>query len=306
MIEAVAVAADGAVVSVLRAKGVSHVVEQTATGARSLFETADIMRGLWIAPSGAIHAAGKRHHTNASGAWKSGPTGAGTIYAMWGCGDDVFAGSADGDVMRWRSGAWTKLGTVGNTVFGIHGRSGTDIAIVGDNVYAYYNGSAVATHKLPDDAYCLQSVFFTAAGDGWLCATSVLFRCDERGQVRRVTSLSDDGELYGCVAGTAGVVLHRGTALLRLERERFVEIGGIADAAFMLKNASYATCIASNGARIAAGGARSVIVSDGDAFVEWPAFETAPPAKPVAQPSAPRIAKARATAKGSKAPKSRR
>src|SRR5262245_31023620 len=120
MIEAVAVAADGSVVSVLRAKGVSHVVAQTATGARSLFDATDMMRGLWIAPNGAIHAAGKRHHTNASGAWKSGPTGAGTIYTMWGHGDDVFAGSADGDVMRWRAGAWTKLGGVGNTVFGLH------------------------------------------------------------------------------------------------------------------------------------------------------------------------------------------
>jgi hypothetical protein len=296
MIEAVAVGVDGTVYSVFRVRGVSHVVHHTAEGARSVYESTEAMRGLWIAPDGVVHAGGKRHHTNASGAWKAGPTGGGAIYTMWGSDGDVFAGTADGEVLRLRAGAWVKIGAVGGTIFGIHGTSARDVTIVGDGVYARFDGASVATRKLPDNAYCFQSVYCLAGDDAWLCASSAVFQRTAAGE-RQVASANDE-ELYGAVPGTAGVIVHSGAQLWRLavEDRRLIDVSDALDSALMVKSGSTSTSIASNGARIAAGGVRSVLVDDGAGFVEWPGLAVAEPVKRAApSPAAPRIAKAKSS-----------
>jgi hypothetical protein len=289
VIEAVALGPDGGVYSVTRARSVSHVVAHTATEAHSLFETLDTLRGLWVSPSGAIHAAGKQHHTNASGAWKSKPTGAAPIYALWGAADDdLFAGSANGEVVRWRGTAWTTLAQLAETIFGVHGTGAADVHICGDGLLAHFDGSAMTSRELPAGAHCLQAVY-CAVAETWLCATSGLYR---RAGTRTVRIAGwEDGELYAVGIGAAGVFVQGGAQVLRLDGDHFAVAHD--GPTLMVKHAEYATCMTGNGTRVVAGGARSVLVNDGTGFVEWPALELATPPRL----SKPKLARRRAVSR---------
>jgi hypothetical protein len=277
VIEAVALGPDGGVYSVTRHRGASHVVVHTAIEARPLYETADTLRGLWVSAASAIHAAGKKHHTNRGGTWHAVTTGASPIYALWGADDDdVFAGSADGEVVRWRGGAWARIAKLGGTIFGVHGTGATDVHVCGDAVHAHFDGTAVTSRELPPGAHCLQAVC-CAAGETWLCATSALYRGGAR------VAGFDDGELYAIGVGAAGLFVQASARVLRLDGDHFVVAHE--GTALMVRNSDYATCMTGNGARVVAGGARSVLVNDGDGFVEWPGLELeVPPPKRAAKP----------------------
>jgi hypothetical protein len=286
VIEAVALAPDGRVYSITRARGVSYVVAHAADQARSVYETPDTLRGLWVSPSGAIHAAGKKHHTNASGAWASKPTNAAPIYALWGAADDdVFAGSADGELVRWRGGAWAAIAQLAETIFGVHGTGAGDVHVCGDGLLAHFDGTAVTARDLPSGAHCLQAVCCSAA-ETWLCATSGLYR--HAGTRTARVAAWDDGELYAVGIGAAGVFVQASAQVLRLDGDHFVVAHD--GAALMVKQAEYATCMTGNGSRVVAGGARSVLVNDGAGFVEWPALELATPPRP----SKPKLARRKA------------
>ena len=283
MIEAVAIGPKDAVFSVFRSKGVSFVVAHTAKEAISLYETPDKLRALWVSASGAIHAGGKRYHTNASGTWLATKAPC-ELFALWGVDDDVFAGGMGGEILRRKGGAWHELANVEQLVTSIHGLGASSVHFVGDDLNGYFDGTSFTRDALPDgeSSMFMQGVFCTSAAETWLCSSQGLYVARGREPATKVASANND-ETYGVGLGAGGVFLHRGTELLRLEGETLVVVYEN-EAALLAKQGVFSNCITSNGRRVVAGGVRSVLVEDGAGFVEWPGLA---PARPVPEPKAP-------------------
>lgn len=102
MINALAIGPSGTIFGVSRERGRSAVVQYGRT-AKALYSTPDNIHALWVTATGVIHAAGKKHHTNAGGEWHvpKWKTNKFRIdaYALWGTSDDdLWAGGVDGQI----------------------------------------------------------------------------------------------------------------------------------------------------------------------------------------------------------------
>ena len=274
MIEAVAIGPDQAVFSIARRKGESHVVAHSPAAARSLFQTKETLRALWIAEDGTCHAAGKRYHTNRGGTWTSHATTIGETFAIWGTADEVFLGSDEGELVRGRPDSWQHIGQPLDSVLCIHGASASDVYIGGIGGLSHFDGKQLSPPEPPDDTYAVAGLQ-AARGELWLCTAAAVFhRSGPSESLRCVARLDDDGELYGFGKGVGGAFVHRGSQLLRVDPDRLSLVHDNEEKALMVKNGEYATCMTSNGRRVVAGGARSVLVEDGLGFAEWPALVT--------------------------------
>lgn len=289
MISAVALGPAGAVFSVSREKGTSHVVANTRDGATSLYATPDKLESLWVSPEGNVHAAGKRYHTNVAGAWRASKLPE-VGFTMWGSSDeDLFLGGINGAILRRRDGAWTAIGNVGELVMGIHGIGAAPVYFVGSFAgIGIFDGATFSQQKSPGPGYW-QNVLCASPQELWLCGTDQV--CLRDGAKARVVATINDRELYGIGVGTGGVFAHAGHQLLRQTGSTLEVVHDNENRALMVQRATYATCMTSNGTRVVAGGARSVLVEDGKGFVEWPAL------------GAPVTAKAAKVAKAAKAAK---
>lgn len=275
MIHSVTLAADASVYSVERGGGLARVLSHTASKATCLYETKDKLAAVWASPSGALHAVGKSYHTNRTGSWSTTKLPV-AGFRIWGhSDDDLFVGGLDGALLRGRGEAWTTLAELGDLITGIAGGDGVAYVagygflrrIVGDTIHEH----AVAGNSSPH----LQDVICIGAAT-YYCSTDSVF-VETTAETKKLATIDDD-ELYGVGVGTSGVVAHAGSRLLRLADDRLVEYRTNDDNALMVQRATYSTAITSNGSRIVAGGARSVLVDDGDGLVEWPALG-APAAK---------------------------
>lgn len=279
MIEAVALGLDDSVYSVKRGGGASHVVANTKDAARSLYETSDKLDALWVSASGAIHAVGKRYHTNLGGTWRASKLPA-RAFAIWGTSDDdLYVGGVDGELMRRHAGTWTELANTGELVTAIDGAGSTVFFTGYFDFVGVFAGTTLEERKWPGH---LQALYCASPDHLWLCATDAVYEVTS-GAVIKLVSTND--ELYGVGVGSGGVFIHRGIELLRLDGDHLVEVRDNGDNALMEKRATYATRMTSNGRRVVAAGARSVLVEDGDGFVEWPALAQ-PPVKAPAKPKA--------------------
>jgi len=277
MIEAVALGPDQAVFAIARTKGESHVVAHSPAAARSLFHTKDILRALWIADDGTCHAAGKRYYTNRGGSWTSHAIPLSEVFAMWVAGDEVFLGSGEGEVVHGRGDDWQLVGQALDAVLCIHGTSARDLYIGGIGGIAHFDGSELTPGEPLDDSHAVAGIHVSRGGDVWACSAVAVFK--RTTTWTPVARLDEDGELYGIGKGVGGVFVHRGFQLLRVDPDRLSLVHDNEDKALSTKNGEFATCMASNGRRVVAGGARSVLVEDGLGFADWPALAPTKPAK---------------------------
>ena len=282
MIQAVAIGPDQLVYSTTRAKGSTHVVAHSPTAARSLFETKEALRALWVAADGCVHAAGKRYHTSRGGTWTSHTTGASDAYAMWGTADEIFMGTADGQLLRSRApDDWQQLAKIDGAIFAIAGTSGSDVHFGGEGVLGHFDGTTAQLAEAPGG---IVQDFYVAGGELWVCnGIGVLHRAAPGAPFTALCTVSD--EIYGLGKGLGGFFIHGGHQLHRLDGNQLSLVHDNEDKALMMKRGEYATCMASDGRRVVAGGARSVLVEDGLGFAEWPALGGAAksnkkPAKP--------------------------
>jgi hypothetical protein len=271
MIEAVALGPKGAVYSAMRMKGASHVIAHDAKRATSLYSTKDQLRAMWVSASGVIHAAGKRHHTNLGGEWRSAKLGGEPIFGMWGSADDdVIAGSRGGELLRLQGGKWIEIAKLPDTIYAVHGTAQDNVVVGGEGVFARYDGAKLAPIAKPAGVTCLHGL--VADGDElWFCSPDRLFRQGAKGKAVRVAELDDGSEMYAIGIGKAGVFVQSVGGVRSLAGKRLVEVELEAAAVSQARTASYSTSMTSNGQRVVAGGVRSVLVNDGKGFVEWPA-----------------------------------
>jgi len=265
VIQAVAIGPDQQVYSTSRAKGSTHVVAHSPAAARSLYETKEALRALWIAADGTCHTGGKRYHTNRGGSWTSHATIISEIYAMWGAGDELFLGGANGVVLHGRAGDWKHIASAMGSIYCITGTSARDVYIGGVGYLAHFDGTNVETLASSDlyEAICV-------CGEAlWVSNGKAIL---SRSFAPLVTS---EDALYGLGKGIGGLFVHGGYQLHRLDGTQLSLVHDNEDKALMIKRGEYATCMASDGRRVVAGGSRSVLVEDGLGFAEWPALSAA-------------------------------
>lgn len=265
MISAVSVDANDAVYSAKRLGTASFICANTNTAATPLYKTTDSIYSLHVSPSGAIHAIGKaRYHTNAGGAWRStkfAPTNGSAIHAI--TDDDIVVGTMKGLVLRSTDGGatWLEVANVNCYVTDINSSY-----VMSHGVLGRLDGNTLT--KLVERAS------FVGMHEGtdviWLCGNKSVHQLKGSTLVTIVECTNLDSSLYGIGVGTAGVFVHAGYEVSRVAGNQLACARDNADKALMVKNATYSTAIASNGTRVVAGGARSVLVEDGKGFIEWP------------------------------------
>lgn len=305
MINAVAVGPDNAVYSITREKGVNYVVAHEPKTARVLMETKDKLAALCIDAGGSLHAVGAKHWTNRGGAWKSTKTGTGQGFAVGEVAGTLFMGTLDGKVARLRDGAaWEELGALGDDpITSITGTSATDVDVGMLGGFGHWDGKSLTTAELPDGLYEVQAAFAGKNGELWVVGGDALARRANAAGPIKIIARVDDGELYGVgVAGDA-VFGHAGFQLVKLDGKKFAVVHDNEDKALMSKNAEFSTAMTSNGKRAVAGGARSVLVSDGGPFVEWAGLAQAAAAGAGAATASPKAKPAKAASPARKVAK---
>lgn len=274
MIDAVTVTAKGAVYSANRVAGKTHVTLHTAKAATSLYQTSEKVHAIWATDTGIVWAAGKaKLHSNAargrSGAWTT-IKYPGMGMAIWGD-DEIYVVTFDGELGTLAVGAWKQLAKFDAVMSDVRSAGAQPIYALGHGVLARHDRLTGKTKTIRTGDSFVGIV--AHGGKTWVCGDHALWRLDGDKLVAAIAAdASDPPTMYGIGAGKSGLVVHRGFELARVDGKRFVVIDDIAPKALMEKSATFPTTIASNGTRIAAGGARSVLVDDGKGFVEWPAL----------------------------------
>ena len=264
MIDAVALGPNGEVYSASRAKGKTAIVRHEPKRASRLFETSDQVRALWVSKSGVVHAAGKRHHTNRSGAFVTAKLGKGSTYALWGSGDDRLFAGGDAGLWELRDGAWRDVGIEGTT-FALAGSGADDLYAGGDeSPLMHFDGKS--WKKVALKTHLVQAIVCVAPDDVLVLGVSggaTAFRGNARTGFRVIGELND--EAYGIGEGAGGVYVHQGFKLHRA----FAEATEVEERWLMAKNGDFPTAMTSNGTRVVAAGGATVLVDDGDGFVPW-------------------------------------
>ncbi len=265
MISAVSVGKDGTVYSAKRLGTATFICTNTATAATPLYKTTDSIYSMHVSPSGAIHAIGKaRYHTNAGGAWrwtKFAPTNGSAIDAI--TDDTIVVGTMKGHVLRSTDGgaSWSEVANIGCYVTDINGSYVTSHGVLGR-----LDGNTLT--KLVERQSFVG--MYESADAIWLSGNKSVHQLKGTVLATIVERTNLDSSLYGIGVGTAGVFVHVGYEIARVAGNVLECARDNADKALMVKNATYSTAISSNGTRVVAGGARSVLVEDGKGFIEWP------------------------------------
>jgi len=247
----------GALWSASRRKGKTQLVEHRKTSATSVYTTPDKVAAIWVSPSGAIHAAGRKYHSNVSGTWKASPIQA-EVMTLWGTADDdLWAGGSDGEVLRYDGRTWTTIHR-GDMVTGIAGRSANDVHVATFSGYLRWNGKAL---KLATKG-AFQGV--TIAGKHvFLCGTDIVFR-----DGKKIGAIDGSDELYGVGVGAASVFALGPAEVFEVRSGKLTPVA-LDPAWLSVKRGEYSTAIASDGKRVAIGGTATVIVHDGRTWKAW-------------------------------------
>ncbi|MFT3700060.1 MAG: hypothetical protein QM831_43345 [Kofleriaceae bacterium] len=254
MIEALAFGPTG-LYSASRAKG-KTVIQSHGKKTAALYTTPDTIRALWVGSTGTVHAAGKKHHTNASGEWtvpkrKTGKLAI-DVLTMWGTADnDLWVGGVDGEIVHFDGTGWTEMLATGGMIGGIAGTSASEVHFAGNDGHYYWDGDTLA---LVDKGYFQNMTI--ADGHVYLCTNDEIIRDGKS------LGKHDEDELYGVGVGTAGTFAFSGTQVLRPERKKLVDVG-VDPKLLMIKNGEYSTAIASNGTEIAVGSPTTPIINTG-------------------------------------------
>ena len=125
--------------------------------AEVVYEGRERLDGFFVSASGAIHAVGKRYHTNARGKWHAERVPLAddltVMIAVWAAtDDDVWVGSEEGEVLRRRGDVWSAVKTGlpgdGNMIYVIRGTKNGGAYVGSDEGVAYFDGKKWAVAKL--------------------------------------------------------------------------------------------------------------------------------------------------------------
>lgn len=138
-----------------RAKGatriVAHYLNPFKKGgqAKRLYAHKDKLQGLWLSPSGALHAVGGKYHTNTSGEWtaRSVPGATANFISIWGLDDEtMWLGAMNFNnectVFRRDGLAWHKhtIKSAGDAVYAFTGSSTSDVYAATEGGIAHFDG----------------------------------------------------------------------------------------------------------------------------------------------------------------------
>lgn len=257
-----------------------------------VYEGKERLDGLWVSPSGALHAVGKRYHTNAGGKWRQEKVPLRDAYSIllsvWAPSDDeVWVGSEEGDVLRLRDGKWTAmttgLPTEGNFVYVIRGDARGGAVYVGsDEGVAYFDGKKWHAVKMP--ARCFyQDVLVRQREPSFIVGRDGPNLFAGKGTAwKAVKGLTDDAseDFYSVAGRGKDVYIATGARLIAWN-------GKTARDAIAPSAKGYLSClyVSSNDDVVAATSSKGVYASAGEDWTFYPALPA--DAKKKARPTAP-------------------
>jgi hypothetical protein len=184
-----------------------------------LFESNEVLVGVAVDDNGAVHAIGKRHHTNASGAWKSSPSSLlpGGLRVIRAIGDELWI-VHDAGVVRLSGKVVTPvdLGAIGGRVLDVAGTSPRDVYISidpdggrpwsGPGMLHFDGTTATPIAKAPHRAHLVMDggeVIATGITDGLNGSDAAADGVIHRGTAAGLTAIVQRADVPECTPGNS-------------------------------------------------------------------------------------------------------
>ena len=232
---------------------------------------------LWVSRTSALHAVGKRYHTNASGTWRKEKVAGSKLLALWGTSDEeLWAGDIAGAVLARTATGWEPV-DVGlfdddKLIYAIHGTSSKSMYVAGDDAVAHFDGTAWAAVEVPDGCCYLDVLALSPErvivvgrdGPNYFEGAGIA--------LKRIGGISaeTDEDFYAVAARGDDIYIATGARLLvwdgKQGRDAIPAIAG-----------DYLSClsVSSNGDVVAAGCIDGVHVLDGERWTVLPGLPSA-------------------------------
>lgn len=265
-----------------------------------VYEARERLDGLWVSPTGALHAVGKRYHTNAGGIWRKELVPVADdldiLLAVWAPDDDtVWVGSEEGEVLCRRDGVWKAipvgLPKADNFIYAIRGTTSGEVYVTSDEGVAYFDGTKWQKAKLSSTHHYLDVLPRNGAPSIVVGRDGPILFAGKSARLERVKDISGDPteDFYSVAERGKDVYIATGSRLLAWNGKTVRDAIAAAP-----DDGPYLSClyVASNGDVVAATSATGVHIFDGRGWTFSPAQGAT---------KAVKVRKKRATAKAARA-----